>query len=83
MNPNNCNLCHGSGIYYKPNGEDDFDAEYCACSEGEIAEKTNAMRVLPVKFDQKECEVKLRKLFAAPTEVVGTQIDTILKGIRL
>ena len=32
MNP--CKLCEGKGYILVPNGEDDFDKEYCDCSAG-------------------------------------------------
>lgn len=41
-----CIRCEGSGIYYRPNGEDDFDAEYCSCPEGRFAEDAEVMKVL-------------------------------------
>lgn len=47
-----CKLCEGSGIYYKPDGEDDFTSEYCVCDEGVIAEKRGAMKVLEVKWKE-------------------------------
>lgn len=56
---NKCILCEGSGIYYKPNGDADFDAEYCICAEGEATEKASAMKVLKVDFDSKEVAVKM------------------------
>lgn len=52
MKTTNCLRCENSGIYYKPNGESDFDVEYCSCFEGQRAEKLGAMRVLQVDFQQ-------------------------------
>ena len=42
-----CIKCEGSGIYYRPNGEDDFDHEYCDCPEGKRAEKGGVINVFP------------------------------------
>lgn len=49
-----CRYCENSGIYYAPNGKDDFTPEYCQCKEGVRAEENNAMRVLKVDWQPSE-----------------------------
>lgn len=41
-----CRFCGNSGIYYAPDGDDDFTAQYCICAEGAKAEGTGIGEVV-------------------------------------
>lgn len=43
-----CKMCEGSGIYYAPDGEDDFEAQYCMCREGRWAEMMGVGKVVGI-----------------------------------
>ena len=45
-----CFKCENSGIYYRPNGEDDFDAEICDCEWGRGLENRNGLKNIPITW---------------------------------
>ncbi len=46
----NCKHCDNSGLRQVPNGQDDFDYEYCSCPEGIKLENSHILSELPVKW---------------------------------
>lgn len=41
----NCRYCEGTGVYYQPNGEDDFDALECHCKTYVASQFKDGQRV--------------------------------------
>jgi len=61
----NCPYCGGTGIVDTPNGEDDYDEDYCQCSAGIRLQKQN---------EAKEDTIKAVKLQSEMFNFVNKQI---------